>query len=382
MRCRIFHFLQVIAKRRLLVAGVTATAIVTAATASMFLPDTYTAKAKILPPQQQSGLLSAAMMQGLAAIGGDMIGESKTAKLYVEMLKVESLRDPVIEKYALARVYDKKYRDDVYKTMNKKVLITAGKEGIITISVDDSDPKRAAGIANALVDELKRLTTRMSMTGANNSKTFFDQRLTDAKADLSRAENELKDYQKKYKAVDATQQAALSVSATAQLTAELTSQEMQLSVLRRSYADTSQTVKNMMQSIAALKEKIARLQGSGESAALPGLSQLPDRGQEYLQIMRRYKTAESVYDMLVKQYEVAKVNADNDVSTIQVLQQALVPERKSKPARSLIVIVTAFVALLFSVPLAFLVEMFSTLPEEEKALWRALCRCRMSRKEA
>jgi capsule polysaccharide export protein KpsE/RkpR len=227
-------------------------------------------------------------------------------------------------------------------------------------------------MANAMVEELKKLTTGMSMTGAVNSKGFLEERIAKAKDELVQAEDSLKAYQSKYKTIDATQQATLSASATAQLAAQLTSQEIQLSVLRRTYADSSQAVKALQQSISVLKEKIDRLQAGGGSVALPGFEKIPERGQEFLHLMRRFKTAEAVNEMLAKQYEVAKLNAENDISSIQVIQQALVPEKKSKPARTVLVLTSMSVALLFSLLLAFALENVARMPDEERARWKAL----------
>jgi uncharacterized protein involved in exopolysaccharide biosynthesis len=300
------------------------------------------------------------MMQGaLAAIGGDLLGESKTAKLYAEMLRVESLRDPIIERFKLHDVYGKKYREDVYKAMDKKILITSVKEGIITISVDDKDPKRAADMANGLVEELKRLTTGMAMTVAGNNKGFFEERIARSKEELTRAENTLKAFQSRYKTVDAGQQAALSVTAISQLTAQLNSQEIELGILRRTYADSSQKIKAMQQSIMVLKDKIGRLQSDGGSVALPGFEKIPERGQEFLHLMRKFKTAEAVNDMLVNQYEVARLNSENDVSTIQVLQQARVPDKRSKPKRAFLIVMSSFTAFLFSLVYVLVTDRFS-----------------------
>ena len=370
----LLDYLKVIIKHRKMIAIIVF--VVTAATAgySLTLPNIYTAKAKILPPQQQAGLLSSAMMQGaLAAMGGgDILGESKTAKLYMEMFKIESLRDPIINRFKLQEVYEKKYREDVYKAMNKTVTVIAGKEGIITISVDDKDPRRAADIANAMVDELKKLTTSLSMTGAVNSKGFLEVRIAEAKADLASAETNLKAFQSKYKTLDTSQQASLSASASAQLAAQLTGQEIQLGILRRTYADSSQEVKALNRSIAVLKDKIGRIQSGAGTDALPGFEQMPERGQEYLHLMRKFKSSEAVYEMLAKQYEVAKLNAENDVSSIQVIQKALVPERKSKPSRLKLVTIALYLSLLGSCALAFLVEALGNMPVADKARWKQL----------
>ena len=360
-----------------MIACITVTATLATVIYALTLPNIYTAKTKILPPQQNSGLLSGAMMQGALAAavgGGDMggLGDSKSAKLYTEMLKTEGLRDPIINRFKLQEVYKKKIREDVYNHLQKIVSIQAGKEGIITISVDDKDPMRAAEMANAFVDELKKLTMQMSMTGANNSKTYLEERLSKAKEELTLAENNLKAFQSKYKTIDVTQQASVAVSAIAQLTGQLTSQEVQLAVLRRTFPDSSQEVKTLLQSITVLKGKIAVLQSKGGSVSLPGFEQLPERGQEHLHLMRKFKTAESVYDMLVRQFEVSRLNAENDVSTIQVIQKALVPERKSKPAKSKLVMTSAFASLFFSLLLTFVMENMTKMTGENLKRWKSL----------
>lgn len=381
----LLDYLEVLVKRRKMIAATVVTATLFAAIYAFTLPNIYTAKTKLLPPQQGSGLLSAAMMQGALAAavgGGDFagLGESKNTKLYAEMLQTEGLRDPIIDRFKLQEHFKKKYREDVYKQLQKTVTIQSGKEGIITISVDDTDPKRAAEMANAFVDELKKLTMQMSMTGASNSKAFLEERIAKARDELTQAENNLKAFQAKYKTIDATQQATVSVSAIAQLTAQLTSQEVQLGVLRRTYSETSQEVKSLLQSITVLRGKITSLQSRGGSVALPGFGQLPERGQEYLHLMRKFKTAEAVHDMLVRQFEVSRLNAENDVSTIQVIQKALVPERKSKPVRRKMLITAIFVSFIASVMLALIFENISSMDDKVKKRWRSLAKVRGNEK--
>jgi len=381
----LIDYLETIIRRKKLIITITCLATILTVIYSLSLPNIYTAKAKILPPQSGGGLLSSAMMQGAlaAAVGGGDLGgltDSKSAKLYSEMLKIESLRDPIIEKFKLQEIYKKKFREDVYRAMQKTISIQSGKEGIISISVDDKDPKRAADIANSLIEELKKLTMNMSITGANNSKTFLEERIVKARDDLSQAENSLKAFQGKYKTLDASQQASVSVTAIAQLTAQLTSQEIQLGILRRTFADSSQEVKSLLQSITVLRSKIANMQSNG-GGLLPGFEQIPERGQEYLHLMRKFKTAEAVHDVLVRQYEVSKLNAENNVSTIQVIQKALVPERKSKPSRSKKVLVAFFTSFLSSIIIVFAQEHFKKLPENERQRWNGIFNIRVRRRK-
>jgi uncharacterized protein involved in exopolysaccharide biosynthesis len=373
----LLDYLEILAKRKLMIIGITAAVTIITALYSLTLPNIYTAKAKVLPPQQSSGGLSAAMMTGaLAAMGGDLMGESKNTKLYSEILKIESLRNPIIERFKLKEVYKAKYLQDVYKKMNTNVIIQSGKEGIISISVDDKDPKRAADLANAHVDELRKLSARLTMTGATDSREFLERRVAETKKELTVAETNLKTFQSKHKILDAQAQAGATMGALNQLSAQLSIQESQLNTLLRTFSENSQQVKNLRQSIASMRGQIARYEKSG-SGVIPGFEDVPELGQEYLDLMRKFKTVEGVYEMLVRQYETARLNESNDVSSIQVIQSAVVPERKSKPARAKMVKISAFAALFFSVLLVFVRENFAGMDETAKARWKGLARVKV-----
>ena len=368
----LLDYLEIIAKRKLMIIGITAAATIITALYTLTLPNIYIAKAKVLPPQQSSGGISAAMMTGaLAAMGGEMMGESKTAKLYAEILKIESLRNPIIERFKLKEIYKTKYLQDVYKRMNTSVIIQSGKEGIISISVEDTDPKRAADLANAHVDELRKLSARLTMTGASDSREFLEKQVAETKKELIQAENNLKSFQGKHKILDAQTQAGATMIVLNQLSAQLSAQEAQLSALLRTYAESSQQVKNQRQSIASLRGQIGKYEKSG-SGAIPGFENVPELGQEYIDLLRKFKTVESVYEMLVRQYETARLNEANDVSSIQVIQRAVVPERKSKPARSKLVKTALFISLLGSCVLVLLLENVGKMSEENRARWRSM----------
>jgi len=373
----LLDYIEIVVKRRRMIITITIVTTLICIIYAFMLPDIYTSTAKLLPPQQQSGLMSAVMMQGaLAAIGGEsLVGESKNARLYSEILKMESLRDAIIERFKLQEVYGRKFRQDVYKDLKNKVIITTGKEGIITIAVDDKDPKRSADIANAFVDELKKLTSRLNMTGAGNSRSFLEDRIIATKKDLLDAENALKAFQAKYKILDAQQQGGATMGVLTQLTGQLTTQEIQLNTILRSFSENSQEVRNQRQAIAALRTQIAKFEKSG-SGVLPGFENVPERGQEYLHLMRKYKTAEAVYDMLSRQYESSRLNEANNVSTIQVIQNAVVPERKSKPGRRKMIQIAFFISLIGSCTLALLLESLGGMPAEDKNRWKSLLRFR------
>lgn len=370
----IVDYLEIIARRKRIIIGITTGATLLSILYSLTLPNIYTARARILPPQQSSGLLSAAMMTGaLAAMGGEMMGESKNTKLYAEILKIETLQDPIIDRFKLKEVYKQKYRQNIYKRLKKAVVIKTGKEGIITIEVDDKNPKLAADLANAHVDELRKFSASLTMTGAGNSREFLGRRIVDTRKELKEAENDMKSFQARHKILDAQTQASTTMIAMNQLSSQLSAQEIMLATLLRTYAESSQQVKNVRQSIVSLRGQIAKYEKTG-SGVIPGFEGVPALGQEYLELMRKFKTAEGVYEMLVRQYETARLNETNDVSSIQVIQSATVPERKSKPIRSKIVQMSVFVSLFFSILLTFIIENLSRMDVQQKERWKGLIR--------
>ena len=371
----LIDYLQVIAKRSRMIFLATLAAAVISLIYTLFLSNVYTAKTMILPAQEDKGMMSAMMAQlgGLAAIAGGAgvpIGGTTTADLYVSMLKSEAVKDPIIDRFRLMEVYGNKYRVDTYKSLDKKAVIYGGKkDGIITITVDDKDPKRAAEMANAYVEELGKLAIRLNVTGAGQNRSFLEERLGRAKADLVRAEDNLKAFQARNKAVQVTAQAEASIKGIAEMRAQLAAQEVQLATYRRQFTESSQEVKNLVTSVSNLKAQLARLEGGGGNGAIPSVGSVPTIGQEYVRLMREFKIQESLVELLTKQYEMAKLSEAKDISPFQVILKAKVPERKSKPARALIVIMAVFSALFFSVIITFLLESIQKMSQQDRESW-------------
>jgi len=369
----VLESLGVITKYKKMILMVTCAAALAALLFSLSLTKYYSATAKILPNQQNQSLLSAVsgQMGGGMSLAGGLLGGAGTSDLFAEMLKSDDIADAVVARFKLMEVYGKELRQDAYRELSKKVSIQTGKEGIISITVDDREPRRAAEMANALVEEVDRLSAKVNMAQAGQSREFLENRLTKAKADLADAEEKLKGFQARNKALNVPEQARTAIEGVAHLMAQLAAQEVQLATLRSHFTDWNPEVKNAKASIANLKVQIARLEGQG-GGAVPSLGSVPPLGQEYVRLMREFKTQESIVGLLVNQYEMAKLSEANNVSTLQVIQAARVPERKSKPKRAQLVVVVACAGFLLSVIAAFVRERFAAMPAEEREKWRGL----------
>ena len=364
----LLDYLRVLIKHKKMILLMTFVAGAASILYSVTLPNIYSAKAMILPSEDDKGMMGAMLTQmgGLAGVAGGLGGPTKT-DLYVTMLKSETVKDPIIDRFHLMQVYKAKFRVDAYQVLEKNAVVAAGKkDGVLSITVDDEDPKRAAAIANGYVEELGKVAAGLSMSGAGKNRAFLEERLANANADLQRAEEAMKLFQNRNKAVSVTDQAKASIEGVAQLRGQLAAKEVHLGTLQRQFTDSSQEVKAAKTAIANLKVQIAKLEGSSGNSAIPSLGSLPQMGQEYGRLLREFKIQETLVELLTKQYEMVKLNEAKDVAPFLVLQKAKVPEKKSKPQRSKIVKTAVMASLLGSALLALVLEKVMQLKRERQ----------------
>jgi uncharacterized protein involved in exopolysaccharide biosynthesis len=373
-----FELLSVLVKRRKLIFCITAFVALLSVGGTLALKNVYTATAKILPPQKDGGggistLISQA--GGLAALAAGA-GLGGSSDLYVGILKSRSVADDVIKKLDLTPKLEEKNADLTRKKLAKKVKIQAdNKSGIITISADDKDPQLSADLANSFVEELGRTTVKLNLSKVGIERIFLEKRLVIVKSDLKKAEDELKAFAQKNKVVQVDSQAKASIEGIAKLKAELAAREVQLSVLRTYQTDESPEVNALQAGIRKLHQEIDKLSGyEKDGEGIPSIGNVPGLGLEYARRVRDVKVQEAVFEQITKQYEVAKLNEAKDSSTIQVLDSAVVPVQKSKPARSLIILLATFSAFLCSVFMAFTIEYIEKLPEADREVLTSIKR--------
>lgn len=355
----LLDYLQVIAKHSKMIIILTGVAFIMSIIVSLLLPKIYSSTARVIPPQQDQGMMAAMIgqMGGLAGLTGGMFTGQSLGDLYVGILQSEAIKDILIEKYQLMKVYDKKYKLDTYKKLDDNTLIELGKKnGIISVTVEDRDPRRASAMANTYVDELMQLTVTLNVMDANQNRNFLEERLGKAKKDLARAEQNLKDFQTKNRALNISEQAKATIEGVAQLRAQLAVQEIQLASLRTYLTDENDEIKTIKASIVNLKAQVARLEGVSTGSSIPSVGSVPALGQQNLRLWRELQIQETLVEFLTKQCEMAKFNEAKNVSGVKVLQNATVPDKQIKPKKVLIVVVTTFCSFFVAVILAFFKE--------------------------
>jgi uncharacterized protein involved in exopolysaccharide biosynthesis len=364
----LLELLQVVARRKMVIIKFCSAAIVLSLCYVLVLNNIYTASAKILPPQKDSGSgLSALLSQagGLASLAAGGMGLGGTSDLFMGILKSRSVADAVIKKLDLQKEFKAKTIDDARKKLLKVVVFKSGKDGIISIDADNKDPKKAALIANAFVEELGRRSVQLNLSKAGSERMFLEKRLEVVKLDLRNAENEMKAFQEKYKTIKADSQATAAIEGIARLKVEIISKEVQLASLRNSMTDESNEVKTIQAALTRLKNQLGSMTGSGGMDIIPSMGNVPAIGVEYVRKLRELKIQEAIFEQLTKQFEVAKISEAKDSSTLQVLDEAVVPLKKSRPHRLLIVLLSTVTAFFVSIGAVFIQEYLSKLTPDD-----------------
>jgi uncharacterized protein involved in exopolysaccharide biosynthesis len=286
------------------------------------------------------------------------------------MLKSRTVADKLISRFELGKVYDEELVSDTRKRLEKKTSVASGRDGIITIEVDDENPKRAADLANAYVDELINLTKVLAVTEASQRRLFFERQLLQAKDNLTAAEVVARQSLQKGGLAQVDAQGRSMIEVTARLRAQISAKEVQLGAMRTFAAEGNPELQRTQEELQALRRELARVEGS--SPIVPaGKGEVPgNAGLDNLGRLRTVKYYEFLYELLAKQYELAKIDEAKDATIIQVMDKAIEPDRKSKPPRMLITLISALIALLVSVPGAFVLEALTRRAVNPKKLSR------------
>lgn len=359
--------IAVLVGKKRLVLGLPFMAALIMAGISLSLPNIYTASTVILPPQQ--GGSSAALLAQLAGgvVGGALgSGLRNPSDLYVAMLRSRTIEDKLIERFDLMTIYDVSIRERARSKFKEMSKISAAREGTIVISTEDTDPKRAAELANGYVEELYKLTQVLAITESSQRRLFFERHLLEAKDKLSAAELAARQQLAQGGVVKVDEQGRSIVTTTAQWRAKISAQEVQISAMRAFASDANPDLKLAQRELEAMQAALAKLEdgpGKGQGASSKGL--------QSLRVLRDVKYYETLYELLAKQYEVARIDESKDASLIQVLDKAVVPELKSKPKRAVMVLLAAAVAafaVTLWISLAYFLQCARRNPEQARRL--------------
>lgn len=327
--------------------------LVISAIISFLIPKRFEATVKLMPPDDKSSvsnLLTAIGGPGMA-LAGNILGTKQTGALFVGVLHSRSVQDGIIDRFDLCKVYKQKRRSDARRELEDRTTISEDmKSGIITVTISDRDAYRAKAMADAYTDELGKTLALVSTSAARRERVFLEQRIGTVKQELDQAEKDLSQFSSHSGTIDLPTQGKAMLGAAAELKGRLIAADAQLQGLRQIYTDNNSRVRALEAEAAELKRELQKIGGtsSGNSSPDeledPSLRQLPILALTYVNLYRKTKIEEAVYETLTKQYELAKVEEAKEIPTVHILDDAVVPDKKSFPPRTAITLVGAFLA--------------------------------------
>jgi uncharacterized protein involved in exopolysaccharide biosynthesis len=351
----------VIAKHNRFILKLTGSVAALAIIYALLQTNIYTAKTVILPPQQGASTASMLLGQlgGLAGLAGGAAGIKSPNDLHIGMLKSRTVADKMIARFNLKQKFEAKTMEATRTALAGATAIAAGKDGFITIEFSDKDPKFAASVANAYVEELDKLNNTLAVTEASRKRLFFETQLKMTRDNLAAAEVGFKQTQERTGLIQPEAQGQAIIMAASNLRAQVTAAEVKLQSMGSFATPQNPDYQKLQQNLTSLRTQLAKaerngVQGRGDIMVPTG--KLPETGLEYIRKMRDLKYQETLFELLSKQFEIAKIDEAKEAALIQVVDKALVPEKKSKPKRSLIVILATLMAFFIGVLLAFVRE--------------------------
>lgn len=333
----LLEFWEAAKRRKTFITGFTAAVFALSVVVSFLLPRYYAATASVMPPQQEElgAGISSKISGGLGMFAGGLLGSKSQADLWTGILKSSSVSEAIIERFRLKELYGAETMDEARKTLVKMVKISKSKEEIVTIRVEDKDPRLAADLANAFVEELDRINRGTVMTSGQRMRAFVEKRLLETKADLAAVEESLKSFQQVNNAVKLDDQSEAIIDAIGSVKGSLMAKEVELDTLMSYAAPANPKVQLLKSEIDGIKEKLRELEqgraaSRGRDIFIP-TDKIPGLSFQFARLLRDAKVQETLFELLTQQYEMARIQEAKDSPTVQILDTAKPPEARSRP---------------------------------------------------
>jgi tyrosine-protein kinase Etk/Wzc len=374
----LLDLLVVLAERKKTILWITGCFAVSAIIISLFLPKRYTATATILPPQQNSSSGSLALasqlgsLGGMAALAGTGLGIKNPNDMYVAMLKSRTVEEAMIQRFGLMQEYHERYLSNTREALESRTKLDgSGKDGLIYISIEAKDPNRAAELANGYVDQFRKLSEGIAITEASQRRRFFEQQLEQAKDNLAQAEESMKQTEQTTGMIQLNGQASALIQSAVSLRAQITTKEVEIQSLRTFATDQNAQLFQAEKELESLQTQLAKLGGAGDGSdagMLPTKGRVTTAGLEFLRKEREVKYRETIFELLARQFELAKLDEAKQGALIQVVDAAAPPDHRSSPKRTIIVIFATLAGFFVGIFVALLQAVFQTMKSDPQTL--------------
>ena len=325
-------------------------ALISSAVYAFYLPPVYKAECYFLPPNQDMNRISSltgSLMSNTTAImteriGGvaDLAGLPTTVtsgQMILGILKRNAVLDAIIERFALMEVYRQEYKSRMRDKLLRDILETTedNKSGIISVSVLDEDPQRAADMANAFVETLQAKMLDLSLNEAVQRRIFFEEQVEKSREALNKAEAEMLAYQNETGSAIPESQLQARLIAITELQQQIVAKNAEISALLTYARQDNPKVRAARSQLETLMQELARLQEEQRNST-------PQLSVEYQRYAMNLHLATTAYEVVLKQYENAKIDEAQGFFPLQVVDYASPPDYKFKPSKAKIILVGTF----------------------------------------
>jgi len=364
---KLIRYLQVLLKWRYFVIKLVLITTIASLIISLLITPQFTATATILPPSSDQmtmlGMISANIpgnIAGLAKISG-LSGMVTPSDLFAAIMHSGRIKGKIIRRFNLMKEFGTKTFSDASKQLDAITKIEVSPEGLISVAVTYKNKNLAADIANAYIEELDKFNRETAMTSGKKYRIFIEKRLKETEDSLTKAEESLRKFQEKHRTIALDTEIEKVIETIATLKSQIILKEVQKGA---SGGVNNPYTRSIEQELRELRKQLAKIEfGSktkkrdefGAGFSIP-LSNLPEVSLEYARLLRNVKVQETIYEVLTQQYEQAKILEVKDTPTVEILDKASPPEKKSYPKRSAIVIFCAGLSLLTGFVLTFFFE--------------------------
>jgi len=353
---------------------------------SFLLPSWYTAHTSILPPEADTSLLglSSSLLGGFSSAGEMSLPFMTTpSDVIAAILRSKSLAEKIVEKTELMKAYNTHSKEEAIKELASHTTIKVSEEGLVSLDFEDKDKKQAALVANFYIEELDRINRTTNSSRARNTRLFIEQRMEKTRKDLIQAEENLRVFQEEHKTISLDEQMKAAIQAAADLKAEMVLNEIDLNVLSQNLSPSHPQIQQLRTKISQIRKQLEILEFGDQDSSpektqvldVP-FSEVPRLGLELARLTRDLKIQEVIFELLSSQHEQVKIQEAKDTPTIQILDRAFPPEKKSRPKRAMMVVLAGIASLFVGVIFVFGLEYLQTTqkrnPDEFEKIEQAL----------
>ena len=315
---------------------------------SFILPSWYTAKTSIFPPEPTVAMpMYTELVQQLSApLLGPVASGAAPETIYIEMLKSRTVGEKVIAEFNLQEVYGTTLMEDLLVILHSHLGFTLLENGLLFVTFEDRDPKRAADIANRMVALVDETTRALKVSRAGRTRGFVERQLVDRQEMLAEAETDLKEFQQKFDAVDLDEQLRSAMDIITSLSARAIALETEMRIMAHYTSKESEEYRRKQTEYNEVVSQLGKLKSNGGSDSdrdlvrsfIPALGDVPDVALQYIRLKRAVEVQTTVYTMLVSEFEKARIEEARDTPVVQVLDPASVPNVRSRPKRKMLAI--------------------------------------------